>query len=137
MPTGRPAQDQPDEQAQVYVGVDTHADKHFAAVVDPLRRELGHQAFPTTPAGYQSLLRWATTYGNVAAIGIEGTSSYGAALTRYLLSAGARWSRWTARTARAAGSRASPIRWTPMQRLEPRLQDVPVGHRRARTASSR
>ena len=39
---------------------------------------------PTSPAGYQHLLDWARQLGEVAAFGIEGTGSYGAALARFL-----------------------------------------------------
>ncbi len=40
---------------EVTAGVDTHADDHVAAVIDPLGRHLGDRSFPATPAGYQ---RW-------------------------------------------------------------------------------
>ena len=39
----------------VFVGVDTHADVHHAAVVDELGRWLGDRGFATTPAGYAEL----------------------------------------------------------------------------------
>ena len=39
---------------------------------------------PTTPAGYQQLLRWAHALGEPVAWGVEGTGSYGAALARFL-----------------------------------------------------
>ena len=45
---------------------------------------------PTTPAGYQQLLDWARSLGEVAAFGIEGTGCYGAGLTRYLRAGGYR-----------------------------------------------
>jgi transposase len=41
-------------------------------------------AFPTTTAGYRQLLAWARSHGLVHRAGVEGTGSYGAALTRYL-----------------------------------------------------
>jgi transposase len=72
----------------VIAGVDTHADTHHAAVIDIHGRQLADQAFPTTTTGYQELLAWVAGHGVIDAIGIELTSSYGAALTRYLTAAG-------------------------------------------------
>jgi transposase len=68
----------------VFVGVDTAADVHHAAVVDELGRRLGDRGFATTPAGYAELWGWAGSFGAIAVGGVEGTSSYGAGLTRYL-----------------------------------------------------
>jgi hypothetical protein len=39
-------------------GVDTHADVHVAAALDPVGGLLGVREFPTTPAGYAGLLGW-------------------------------------------------------------------------------
>src|SRR5260370_1192846 len=39
-------------------GVDTHADVHVAAALDPIGGLLGVQEFPVTPAGYAFLLEW-------------------------------------------------------------------------------
>jgi transposase len=65
-------------------GVDTHLDVHVAAALDPLGSLLGHKAFDTTPAGYQSLLAWLEGFGAVTKVGVEGTGSYGAGLARFL-----------------------------------------------------
>jgi transposase len=52
--------DQPDTCAEeVVLGVDTHKDTHVAAVVTVLGGVIGCKAFPTTMAGYRSLLGWA------------------------------------------------------------------------------
>ena len=69
---------------QVTVGVDTHLDVHVAVVKDQLGRRLATTSVATTPAGYAELLGWATQFGPVEAWGIEGTGSFGAALTRFL-----------------------------------------------------
>jgi hypothetical protein len=45
---------------------------------------LGTHTIPTTPAGYAALLAWAGRLGRVDRIGVEGTGSYGAGLTRWL-----------------------------------------------------
>lgn len=70
------------------LGVDTHKDSHVAAVISMHGVLLGSRSFPTTVQGYRRLLDWATAQGRVRQAGVEGTHSYGAALTRHLLSAG-------------------------------------------------
>jgi transposase len=72
--------------AWVVGGVDTHADTHTVAALDPLGRCLGHAVFPVSRAGYADLGRWLTAHGPVRAVGVEGTGSYGAGLTRWLTS---------------------------------------------------
>ena len=72
----------------VTAGVDTHAETHVAAVVDHLGGVLGIEAFETTEAGYQRLVGWLRSHGEVERVGVEGTGSYGAALTRHLERAG-------------------------------------------------
>jgi transposase len=74
----------PDSQVLITVGVDTHADSHVAVALDQLGRLVGTRTIPTTPVGYAALLAWATTLGTVDRIGVEGTGSYGAGLTRWL-----------------------------------------------------
>jgi transposase len=71
-------------------GVDTHADMHVAAALDPVGGLLGVREFPATAAGYADLLGWLTGFGTVALAGVEGTGSYGAGLARYLAAAGVR-----------------------------------------------
>jgi transposase len=69
-------------------GIDTHADNHHVAVLDAQGRRLGSRPFPATDAGHQELLDWIQQYGQVQMIGIEGSGSYGADLTRFLHTAG-------------------------------------------------
>ena len=71
-------------------GVDTHADVHVAAALDPVGGLLGVEEFPVSPAGYARLLGWLGGFGAVALVGIEGTGSYGAGLARHLACAGVR-----------------------------------------------
>jgi transposase len=71
-------------------GVDTHKHTHYAAAVDDQGRLLGHQEFPATDRGYQRLLSWMRRHGQIAAIGVESTGSFGATLTRALTKAGER-----------------------------------------------
>jgi len=71
-------------------GVDTHADMHVAAALDPIGGLLGVQEFPATAGGYAGLLGWLGGFGTVALVGIEGTGSYGAGLARHVTAAGIR-----------------------------------------------
>jgi transposase len=71
-------------------GVDTHADVHVAAALDPIGGLLGVRQFPATAAGYADLLEWLGELGTVSLVGIEGTGSYGAGLARYMAGAGIR-----------------------------------------------
>ena len=72
----------------VYAGVDTHKELHIAAVIDGSETVLATRSFSTTRAGYRALLAWIAEFGELARIGIEGTGSYGAGLTRHLANAG-------------------------------------------------
>jgi transposase len=80
--------ERPDTEVAVILGVDTHLDFHVAVAVDPLGRRLGESSLPTTVKGYEGLLRWAKDFGPVRCAGVEGTSSYGAGLTRHLRAKG-------------------------------------------------
>jgi IS30 family transposase len=71
-------------------GVDTHAEVHVAAALDPVGGLLGVAEFPASPAGYAQLLGWLGGFGAVCLVGIEGTGSYGAGLTRHITAAGVR-----------------------------------------------
>jgi transposase len=71
-------------------GVDTHADVHVAAALDPIGGLLGVREFPATAAGYACLLDWLSGFGTVCLVGIEGTGSYGAGLARSVTAAGVR-----------------------------------------------
>src|SRR3954453_13352453 len=69
-------------------GVDPHLDVHVVAALDELGTLLGVESFSTTPAGYRATLRWLRAFGAVELVGVEGTGSYGAGLTRHLLGEG-------------------------------------------------
>ncbi len=66
-------------------GVDTHLDVHVAAALDERGALLGVESFATTVAGYRKLLHWLERFGTLELVGVEGTGSYGAGLTRHLL----------------------------------------------------
>jgi transposase len=69
-------------------GIDTHKDLHVAAVLATDGVVLGTEAFSTTRAGYRTLLRWMRGFGDLRRVGIEGTGSYGAGISRHLTEAG-------------------------------------------------
>lgn len=75
-------------QEEVILGIDTHNDIHVAAIITVLGVLLGTRAFPATAAGYAALLAWAQSHGHLRRAGVEGTSSHGTSLTRYLHSHG-------------------------------------------------
>ena len=121
-------------------GVDTHADVHVAAALDPVGGLLGVQEFPVTPAGYARLLGWLGGFGTVALVGIEGTGSYGAGLARHVTAAGVRVVE--GRPVRPAGPPPPPPRQDPARstRSAPPGRPSPAGpaaRRRAGTARSR
>lgn len=70
---------------RVVGGVDTHRDTHTCVALDATGRLLGTATFPATSAGYQDLLGWLRGFGPVSAVGVEGTSAYGAGLAGYLI----------------------------------------------------
>ncbi|WP_460494869.1 IS110 family RNA-guided transposase [Dactylosporangium cerinum] len=82
-PTGHPTGPDPNPH-EVILGVDTHKDVHVAAVITTLGVHVADATFPTTAAGYQQLLTWAHSFSILDRAGVEGTGSYGAALTRHL-----------------------------------------------------
>jgi transposase len=80
----------PTDSEGITLGVDTHKDTHVAVALDGLGRRLGTLSIPTTPAGYEELVDWANGFGPLEGVGIEGTGSFGAGLSRFLRSEGAR-----------------------------------------------
>lgn len=71
------------EVKKVVVGVDTHKNTHVAVAISGVGALLGSGSFDANTAGYGALVQWAQAFGEVVAIGIEGTGSYGAGLTSF------------------------------------------------------
>jgi transposase len=71
------------------VGVDTHRDTHTAVLLDTAGRSLGTRTVANSTAGFTELIDWvrATAPGQVL-MAVEGTRSYGLALTRHLTASG-------------------------------------------------
>lgn len=65
-------------------GVDTHKDFHVAAALDQMGRLLGTEQFPARVVGYRQLEAWLRSFGELAVVGIEGTGSWGAGISRFL-----------------------------------------------------
>ena len=76
------------DRVDVFGGVDTHRDVHVAAVVDTAGRVLGSAPFRADATGYEQLGKWLGSQGRMVRVGVEGTGSYGAGLTRHLMSVG-------------------------------------------------
>ena len=75
-------------RAEIILGVDTHLDIHVGVVIDAAGRVLGTLSVGTHNDGYKQLLCWAQTFGPLRRAGVEGTGSYGAALTHVLQTSG-------------------------------------------------
>jgi len=72
------------QQREIILGVDTHLDKHVGVIIDGLGKFLGDLSVDTDESGYQKLLKWTQSFGNVQRAGVEGTGTYGAGLSRFL-----------------------------------------------------
>jgi hypothetical protein len=115
-------------------GVDTHADVHVAAALDPIGGLLGVQEFPRPPQP-DTLTCW----NGWASSGLSPWSASRApAVTArawpgtWPVPASGSW-RWTAPTGRTGTGRASPTRW---MRSAPRGPRSPAGHRARRRAAT-
>ena len=76
------------ESSEVILGVDTHLDVHVGVVIDGAGRVMGTLSVGTNHDCYQQLLCWAQKFGVLRRAGVEGTGSYGAALTQVLQGSG-------------------------------------------------
>ncbi|MEI2276918.1 IS110 family transposase [Paenarthrobacter ilicis] len=76
------------EAINIIVGVDTHSYTHHVAIINEHGKPLGDQEFLTTGSGYRKIVSFITGHGVALAVGVEGTGSYGAELTRVLRSFG-------------------------------------------------
>jgi transposase len=107
------------ETGVVVGGVDTHNQTHHVAVIDQLGREVSDREFPATAVGYAALARWLRSFGELVRVGVEGTSSYGAGLARYLRQVGVSVLEINRRTGGLVARRASLTRSMPMPRPGP------------------
>jgi transposase len=77
-----------ENRPRIVLGIDTHLDVHVAAAITTLGHALDTRSIPTSARGYRDLLHWARELGEIEKVGIEGTGSYGADLTRLLVEEG-------------------------------------------------
>lgn len=68
----------------IIIGVDTHKSTHAAVAISELGVRLGETTISVNLKGYRVFVAWARALGTVRAIGMEGTGSYGAGLSRFL-----------------------------------------------------
>ncbi len=73
---------------QLVAGIDTHKNTHHVAVLDHLGRRTADSQFPATGRGYRQIIDFFHAHGQVDRVGVEGTGSYGAGITRELAAAG-------------------------------------------------
>ena len=76
------------EGETVIAGVDTHKDVHVLCLLDGLGRKVWSGSFGADPEGYDRLAEAIGDPGSCAVVGVEGTASYGAGLTRRLVELG-------------------------------------------------
>ncbi len=75
-------------QARFVGGIDSHKDTIHVAVITELGVAVDDREFPTTTTGYRDATGWLSRHGSLTAVGVEGTSSYGAGIAAALLSCG-------------------------------------------------
>ena len=75
-------------EGRVVAGVDTHVDTHWLCVLDDRGRKVLSEEFPADASGYAALAEAIGDPERCAAVGVEGTASYGAALTDELVRRG-------------------------------------------------
>ncbi|MFB6772676.1 IS110 family transposase [Streptomyces sp. NPDC056337] len=73
---------------EMVLGVDTHRDFHVAALLSLDGSLVATERFAASALGYEQLCDWARSFGVFRKAGVEGTGSYGAALSRHLLALG-------------------------------------------------
>lgn len=74
---------------EAVIGVDTHKQQHTAALLDALGGQRGLITIVSDGGGYRQLLEWARRLEPGRRVwAVEGTGSFGAGLTSYLLAAG-------------------------------------------------
>ena len=76
------------EKDLVFAGVDTHKDTHTLCLLDHMGRAIGTFRFAADAKGYDALAGKIGGPATCVGVGVEGTGSYGAGLTRRLLELG-------------------------------------------------
>ena len=77
-----------DPAAALVAGVDTHTDTHTLAILSAQGGVIATETFPADGRGYADMITMLNDAGSVAVVGVEGTNSFGAGLTRALVDGG-------------------------------------------------
>ncbi|MEO8744956.1 MAG: transposase [Candidatus Dormiibacterota bacterium] len=100
------------DRVDFVIGVDCHKDSNTAAIADRLGGLLTHMAAPTNECGYADQLKWACKLAPGRRVwAVEGSGSFGAGVTDYLLQNG----EWVVevdrpkRSARKAGVKSDEV----------------------------
>jgi len=80
----------PTRRSRLIGGIDTHKDLNTAALIDEHGGVIEVRPFATTRQGYNQMLAWMDQLGRPATVGVEGSGSYGAGVTRRLAREGIR-----------------------------------------------
>lgn len=70
------------------IGVDTHKATLAACAIDELGSAVAEASFANDPAGHRAFIVWAGSVAPGGTVGIEGSSSFGAPLARFVQAAG-------------------------------------------------
>jgi len=108
---------------QITGGVDTHLDVHVAAALYHVGGLLGVQSFAVGPTGYEELLAWLESFGEVGRVGVEAPAPMEPGSPASSLGTASPSSRSTGQTVLSDGGRGSPIPSTRPKPLGPHLMD--------------
>ncbi|WP_422879945.1 IS110 family transposase [Microbacterium protaetiae] len=97
---------------ELVAGVDTHKNTHHVAILDHVRKPVADREFRADGRGYAQVVAFLHAHGDVVCVGVEGTGSYGAGLSRARMRRGRPSSKSPDRTGRPDGVGASPTRST-------------------------
>jgi transposase len=79
----------PSPAGKLAAGVDTHKNTHHVvAILDHVGRPVADREFRADGRGYAQIIAFLSEHGEVDRVGVEGTGSYGAGLSRALTAAG-------------------------------------------------
>jgi hypothetical protein len=70
------------------IGVDTHQATLAACAIDELGSAVAEASFANDPGGHRAFIVWAALIAPGGTVGIEGSSSFGAPLARFVQAAG-------------------------------------------------
>ncbi|WP_426625346.1 IS110 family transposase [Leifsonia sp. McL0607] len=88
MTVAPPLANPPSPVGGLVAGVDTHKDTHHVAILDHVGRPVADGEFRADGRGYAQIITFLREQGDVVRVGVEGTGSYGAGLSRALNAAG-------------------------------------------------